>query len=193
MFQNIAENTMQNENFKRNMKILLILKELFKPQNVIAYVLTFLISMINIKGAYIPLGLAMVAAALGSTVPAIGIYLCGMIGTGVALGADRLASFFWISIVYYILLALFKPKVCVDERNEVYKTGSRLFFAYVFNLLKPFLIRELINGIIEFKIIFFIFLFILSILNLLNGYPVKSFVSSKISSLLYICLFLIKY
>lgn len=132
MFQNIAENTMQNENFKRNMKILLILKELFKPQNVIAYVLTFLISMINIKGAYIPLGLAMVAAALGSTVPAIGIYLCGMIGTGVALGADRLASFFWISIVYYILLALFKPKVCVDERNEVYKTGSRLFFAYVF-------------------------------------------------------------
>ena len=132
MFQNIAENTMQNENFKRNMKIMLILKELFKPQNVIAYVLTFLISMINIKGAYIPLGLAMVAAALGSTVPAIGIYLCGMIGTGVALGADRLASFFWISIVYYILLALFKPKVCVDERNEVYKTGSRLFFAYVF-------------------------------------------------------------
>ena len=132
MFQNIAENTMQNENFKRNMKIMLILKELFKPQNVIAYVLTFLISMINIKGAYIPLGLAMVAAALGSTVPVIGIYLCGMIGTGVAIGTDRLSSFFWISIVYYILLALFKPKVCVDERNEVYKTGSRLFFAYVF-------------------------------------------------------------
>lgn len=132
MFQNIAEDTMQNENFKRNMKILLILKELFKPQNVIAYVLTFLISMIDIKGAYIPLGLAMVAAALGSTVPAAVVYICGLVGTGVALGSDRLSSFFWISIVYYILLALFKPKVCVDERNEVYKTGSRLFFAYVF-------------------------------------------------------------
>ena len=43
MFQNVAEETMQNENSKRNMKILLILKELFKHQNVIAYVLTFLV------------------------------------------------------------------------------------------------------------------------------------------------------
>lgn len=134
MFQNIADNTMQNEseNFKRNMRIWLILKELFKPQNVIAYVLTFLVSMINIRGAYIPLGLAMVAAALGSTVPAALVYICGLIGTGVALGASSLGSFFWVSIAYYILLALFKPKVCVDERNEVYKTGARLFWAYVF-------------------------------------------------------------
>lgn len=64
MFQNIADNTMQNENLKSNSRIWLILKELFKPQNVVAYVLTFLVSMININGAYIPLGLAMVAAAL---------------------------------------------------------------------------------------------------------------------------------
>ena len=132
MFQNVAEETMQNENSKRNMKILLILKELFKPQNVIAYVLTFLVSMINIKGAYIPLGLAMVAAALGSTVPAAIIYICGLVSTGLTFGTSNLSNFFWISIAYYILLALFKPKVCVDERNEVYKTGSRLFFAYVF-------------------------------------------------------------
>ena len=134
MFQNIAEGTMQNENesLKTNTKVLLILKELFKPQNVIAYVLTFLVSMINIKGAYIPLGLAMVAAALGSTIPVAIVYICGLVGTGIAFGSGNLASFFWISITYYILLALFKPKVCVDERNEVYKTGSRLFWAYVF-------------------------------------------------------------
>lgn len=64
MFQNIAEDTVQNQNLKRNSRLLLILKELFKFQNVIAYVLTFLVSMVNIKGAYIPLGLAMFAAAL---------------------------------------------------------------------------------------------------------------------------------
>ena len=133
MFQNIAGETMQNENenYKKNMRILLILKELFRPQNIIAYVLTFLVSMINIKGAYIPLGLAMVAAALGSTVPVAIIYVCSLIGTGVAFGSEQLTSFFWISIIYYILVAAFKPKVCVDERNEVYKTGSRLFWAYV--------------------------------------------------------------
>lgn len=134
MFQNIADNTMQNENenLKRNMRVWLILKELFKPQNVIAYVLTFLVSMIDIRGAYIPLGLAMVSAALGSTVPVALVYLSSLIGTGIAFGSEQVASLFWISIVYYILIALFKPKVCIDERNEVYKTGSRLFWAYVF-------------------------------------------------------------
>ena len=132
MFQNIAENTMQDESFKRNSKLVLVLKELFKPQNVIIYVLTFLVSMININDAYIPLGLAMFAAALGSTVPAAIIFLCSMIGTGIAFGAGKLASFLWVSIVYYILLSLFRPKVCIEERNEVYKTGARLFWAYVF-------------------------------------------------------------
>lgn len=132
MFQNIADDTIQNENLKRNMRVLLILKELFKIQNVIAYLLTFLVSMVNIKGAYIPLGLAMVAAALGSTIPVALVYICGLLGTGIAFGSGNLASFFWISIVYYILLALFKPKVCVEERNEVYKTGTRLYWAYVF-------------------------------------------------------------
>lgn len=133
MFQNIAEETLpnENENYKKKLRILLVLKELFRPQNVIAYVLTFLVSMINIKGAYIPLGLAMVAAALGSTIPVAIVYICSLIGTGIAFGSGNLATFFWISIVYYILVALFKPKVCVDDRNEVYKTGARLFWAYV--------------------------------------------------------------
>lgn len=131
MFQNIVEDTMENENLKRKAKILLIIKELFKPQNVIAYILTFLVSMLQIRDVYIPLGLAMVAAAVGSTIPLVIIYISSVIGTGIALGFESLANFFWISITYYILLALFKPKVCIEERNEVYKTGARLFFAYV--------------------------------------------------------------
>lgn len=131
MFQNIVEDTMENENLKRKAKILLIIKELFKPQNVIAYILTFLVSMLQIRDVYIPLGLAMVAAAVGSTIPLVIIYISSVVGTGIALGFESLANFFWISITYYILLALFKPKVCIEERNEVYKTGARLFFAYV--------------------------------------------------------------
>ena len=133
MFQNMAEGTMQkeSENYNKNIRLLLILKELFKPQNVIAYILTFLVSMIDINGAYIPLGLAMVAAALGSTIPIIFIYVSSLIGTAIAFGGGNLVDFLWISIIYYILVALVKPKVCVDERNEVYKTGARLFWAYV--------------------------------------------------------------
>lgn len=133
MFQNIAEETMQNEreNIKINSKWVKILKELFKVQNVIIYILTFLISMITVKDTYIPLGIAMVAACLGSTVPIFLVYICSLIGTAVAVGSAEFASAFWLSIVYFGLVALFRAKVCIEERNEIYKTGSRLFWAYL--------------------------------------------------------------
>lgn len=67
----------------------------------------------------------------GSTVPAAIVFICSLIGTGIAFGSSNIASFLWVSIIYYVLLAVFRPKVCVEERNEVYKTGGRLFWAYV--------------------------------------------------------------
>lgn len=133
MFQNIAEETVQNvnENTESDSKIIRILKELFKLNNIIIYVLTFFISMITVKDVYIPLGIAMVAACLGSTVPIFLVYISSLVGTAVSLGSNEFANVFWLSIVYFLLIMLFKPKVCIEERNEIYKTGSRLFWAYI--------------------------------------------------------------
>ena len=139
MFQNIAEETMQNvnENVKNNSKFIKICKELFKIQNIVIYVLTFLVSMITVKDVYIPLGIAMVAACLGSTVPIFLVYISSLLGTAISLGSGEFANVFWLSIVYFVLIMLFKPKVCVEERNEIYKTGSRLFWAYIIcNIIK---------------------------------------------------------
>lgn len=139
MFQNIAEETMQNvnENVKNNSKFIKIYKELFKIQNIVIYVLTFLVSMITVKDVYIPLGIAMVAACLGSTVPIFLVYILSLLGTAISLGSGEFANVFWLSIVYFVLIMLFKPKVCVEERNEIYKTGSRLFWAYIIcNIIK---------------------------------------------------------
>lgn len=133
MFQNIAEGNIQNEkeSMKLNNKFGLICRELFKFQNIVIYVMTLLISMISIKEAYIPLGLAMVAACLGSTVPVFLVYIVSLIGTGMGLGNTAVINYFWVSLLYFVFIALFKPKVCTEDRNEVYKTGSRLFWAYV--------------------------------------------------------------
>lgn len=133
MFQNIAEETVQNvnENTESDSKIIKILKELFQLNNIIIYVLTFFISMITVKDVYIPLGIAMVAACLGSTVPIFLVYISSLVGTAVSLGSNEFANVFWLSIVYFLLIMLFKPKVCIEERNEIYKTGSRLFWAYI--------------------------------------------------------------
>ena len=102
MFQNIAEETMQNvnENVKNNSKFIKICKELFKIQNIVIYVLTFLVSMITVKDVYIPLGIAMVAACLGSTVPIFLVYISSLLGTAISLGSGEFANVFWLSIVY---------------------------------------------------------------------------------------------
>lgn len=133
MFQNIAEETMQNEreNININARWAKLLKELFKVQNIVIYILTLLISMITVKDTYIPLGIAMVAACLGSTVPIVLVYICSLIGTAISVGSSEFANVFWLSIVYFLLLSMFRAKICVEERNERYKTGSRLFWAYV--------------------------------------------------------------
>lgn len=133
MFQNIAEETMQNEkeNININARWAKLLKELFKAQNIVIYILTLLISMITVKDTYIPLGMAMVAACLGSTVPIILVYISSLIGTAISVGSAEFTNVFWLSIVYFLLVAIFKAKICVEERNEIYKTGSRLFWAYV--------------------------------------------------------------
>ena len=75
MFQHLAEETVQGENNKMNSKFLKICKELLKFQNIVIYILTFLISMISVTDIYIPLGMAMVAACLGSTVPIFLVYI----------------------------------------------------------------------------------------------------------------------
>lgn len=133
MFQNIAEELVQNEseNIKMDSKLVKVLKELFKVQNIAIYVLTFLISMISVKDIYIPLGVAMVAACLGSTVPIFLVYIVSLIGTFISVGSHEFVNAFWLSIVYFLLNGLFRPKVCTEERNEIYKTGSRLFWAYM--------------------------------------------------------------
>ena len=133
MFQNIAEGNIQNEkeSVKLNNKFWLICRELFKFQNIVIYVITLFISMISIKGNYIPLGLAMVAACLGSTVPVFLVYIVSLIGTGVGLGNAAVINYFWVSLLYFVFIVLFRPKVCTEDRNEVYKTGSRLFWAYI--------------------------------------------------------------
>ena len=128
MFQNITENVEERESIKTN-KIELIVKEFLKVQNVMLIVLTFLISMLSIEDAIAPFGLAMVAATLSSGVPVFGVLLSAMIGTLAGNGISAFFNFVLSSIVYFALVLVFKPKVAVEQRNELLKTWKRLFFA----------------------------------------------------------------
>lgn len=128
MFQNIADMDAQEENIKTNNTIYR-LKQIFRYQHVIIYILTFLMSTLSIKGNIVPFGLAMVAACVGETVPLIGVYLSAIIGTFVGNGATATGDFVGTSIIYFLLVLFVKQKIAIDERNECVKSGGKLFSA----------------------------------------------------------------
>ena len=153
MFQNVSNSSRIDINKEGNKKISLVLKELFSIHNSIIYILTFLVSMVSIKNEIIPFGLAILAACMGGTVPIFIVYIVSFISTWIFHGGDGLATFFGTSIIFFILIFIFKPKVSLDDRNEVLKVGTRLFFAsFLYNLINNirgiFLIYDLFLGLV---------------------------------------------
>lgn len=128
MFQNITESVKEQENAKVN-KVKLIMREFLKVQNLIIFVLTMLMSTLSIEDEIAPFGLAMVAATLSGGIPVFGVILAGAVGTLAGNGVPSFLNFVLSSIIYFALVLVFKPKVAVEERNELLKTGKRLFLA----------------------------------------------------------------
>lgn len=153
MFQNVSNSSRTGVNEEPENKIVLAFKELFTPHNLIIYVLTFLVSMVSIKHEIIPFGLAILAACMGGTVPIFMVYIVSFISTWIFHGLSGLATFFGTSVIFFILIFIFKPKISTDDRNEVLKVGSRLFLAsFLYNLINNirgvFLIYDVFLGLV---------------------------------------------
>lgn len=140
MFQNIADMDGSRSERGASSNLQYRLKEIFKYQNIIIYILTLLMSTLSIKNEIVPFGLAMVAACVGESVPLIVVYIMAIIGTCIGSGAAGVGNFIVTSIVYFILVLLFRAKIAVEDRNEEVKTGGKLFFAcFVVSLIKSFI------------------------------------------------------
>ena len=141
MFQNVADIENQKENIEgKNDEIIYRLKEIFRYQNIIIYVLTFLLSTLSIKGEVVPFGLAMVAACVGESVPLIGVFISATIGTLIGNGLASTGNFLITIAVYFAFVLLFRGKVAVEERNEIVKTGGKLFAAcFIISIIKSFI------------------------------------------------------
>ena len=154
MFQNISnDSTISSDEDIRENKINLLFKELFKPHNCIIYILTFLVSIVEIKNQILPFGLAIVGACLGSTIPIFMVYVVSALSVLIFHGGAGFSSYFYTSLIFFLLIFVFKPKVSVDDRNEIFKVGTRLFFApfiyfVIKNIRETFFIYDLFLGFV---------------------------------------------
>lgn len=154
MFQgNVGEAKGTNENVMNVNIIKNICKEIFKLHNIIIYILTFFISMVSIRNEVLPFGLAIIAACLGTEIPIAVVFIVSSLSILIFQGVNNFGIFFFTCLVYFLLTIIIKPKYSIEERNEIVKTGGKLFWAcFIVNLINnirgSFLIYNLFMGTI---------------------------------------------
>ena len=130
MFQNISKE-IEEEDFteEKNNKAKLIMKNMFKLQNVFLYIITLAISTISIINGISPFGIAMFAAACSSGAVAFPVFISAMIGTFIGTGIQGTIIYIFNSIVFIALMMLVRPKWEYEEQNEMRKLGMHLMSA----------------------------------------------------------------
>ena len=119
-----------------------LLLKLFSVRNIIIYVISFLISMVNFGGdsslGIAPFSLSIVAASASCGIPISVVYIATILGSFIGLGADATGSYFLISIVFFITLFIFKAKKQEDV-NEKAMFGKNIILSIVLVKIIPML------------------------------------------------------
>lgn len=179
MFQNIVEDVQEKNDESNSFKIKETLKSIFRYQNIAIYILTFFLSTISIQGDFAPFGIAIMAACLSSTIPIIGVFIISIIGTAISQGMSGVLTYIMMAFIYFLLVLIFKPKVAVDERNELLKTGSKLYFScFITNIIRSysgvFLLYDVFTSAIYAGIAYVFYKIFVNGLIVLKDFNIKS-------------------
>ncbi len=132
MLQNISKNIEEKEE-KQKIDYKEIVSRIFTLQNLLIYILTFMMSMVGFgveNDVIAPFGIAMVAASISNGLPIAFVYLSGLLGTIIRFGSTNTISFIFSSIVMLLLILIKKPSKTEDE-NEKIRLGNYLFFSII--------------------------------------------------------------
>ena len=149
MFQNISRDFTEDikEDVKQNKKesIKQIIKRLFAKQNIILYIVTFMVSMVglssnNLVFSIVPFGLALLAAAFSNGKPIGIMYVISLLGTFIKFGINNFVTYVVTSLVFFVFVLIIRPRL-QEGTNEIRRVGGQLFFAVFIVQVVPLLFR----------------------------------------------------
>ena len=181
MFQNIIDEEINEQDEKINNtqnKKKIDLKNLFTISDIVLYAIAFMASMVGFEKEFAPFGLAIFAAACSNKIPAGVIFIITAIGTLIGFGINGFLSYLVMTLLFIVLILLFKPSYQEEGRNEKQKLGKyvlissfavqagKMFFSI-------FLVYDLIASI-TFSVVTYIFykIFVNSI-TVIKEYGIK--------------------
>ena len=159
MFQNI--NSSKHEEDVENYVQKIDIKNLFRINNIVLYIIAFFISMVGYNEEFAPFGLAIFAAIYSNVIPVGVLYLVTLIGTLIKFGLGGTLSFIISSLLFIVMVLTFRPRIQEPDKNERQKLGIYIAIsAFVVQACKMFftifLVYDLIASIV-FGIVTYIF------------------------------------
>lgn len=149
MFQNIQNDFQEEQDeqvddqvnkVNKKERVVSLIKKLFTKQQIVLYLISFMVSCIGFGTDFAPFGLAIVAACISNYISAGIVFVLTAIGTFVGFGASSLLTYILSLLVFTASILVIRPKVKIDETNEKRKVGFHLVFAtLVVGLFKIFL------------------------------------------------------
>ena len=128
MFQNVNESTIAKEN-KKTKSInngLSLFSNVLSIKNIPMYILSLMVSMIEISNGLAPFGISLFAASLSNSIPTIGIFVAGLIGTAIKFKINGVFTYILTTLIMVVSLFIFRPKFSDDEENASIKIGKNV-------------------------------------------------------------------
>lgn len=159
MFQNIVEEKqekaekLETKINKLDIDIKEVLKKSFTKQNILVYIISFMLSTVSTSvNGIAPFGLAVFAGALSNGLPAGIIFIISLIGTGVGIGGGQVLTYILTTLVFVAMVLIFKPWYEEEYKSERRKLGKYVFASVIIVqliqiLFKDFLLYDLFLGI----------------------------------------------
>ena len=106
-----------------------IIRQAITKQNLVLYLISFMMSMVSCGDGIAPFGMAIFAAACSNSIPVIFIYIVTMIGTALKFGSAGVLNYLLISLLFIAMILIFKPWYQEEYKNERRKLGRYVFLA----------------------------------------------------------------
>ena len=136
MFQNINEYIMQDRKKETTNRW----SEVLKKNNIIMYILSFMLSLVSIGGEFSLLSISVLGACFSSSIPLLGVVMVSLIGNTIKFGVGGGSEYFLTSLIFFISVFIIKPRYNEEERNEKIKVGKNIFIAvFIIQIIKAFL------------------------------------------------------
>lgn len=141
MFQNINETEKTKEEIG-NKKY--ILANVISKKYIILYIVTLMVSMVNMGYGVSPFSLAIIAASVATEIPVIAVVVLGLIGNAIKLGVSGSINFIITLLIFFASFFIKEPKYNDTSRNEKAMLSKRIFFAsLIVNVIKIFMTQFL--------------------------------------------------